>query len=324
MGKTALITGLTGQDGSYLAELLLEKGYDVYGVVRRTCSPIDWRIQHLKEKITLLEGDLSDQGSLNRSVKESQPDEIYNLGAQSFVGTSWNQPIHTGDVTGMGVVRMLEAYREHAPDAKFYQASSSEMFGNVSADVRDEHTPFKPRSPYAIAKVYGHHSTVNYRESFNLQCCAGILFNHESPRRGKEFVTRKITDAVARIHIGKQEHLTLGNLEPKRDWGHAKDYVRAMWKMLQQENPQEYVIATGKAYSVKEFVKAAFDVVGINDWEAHVKQDPQFMRPADVDHLKGDYSKAKRDLGWEPHISFEELVKEMVEKDIERVQNETK
>jgi len=322
MSKKALITGITGQDGSYLAEFLLEKGYEVYGLTRRTSAPTDWRISHIKEDIKLLEGDLKDQGSLVRAMKQSNPDEIYNLAAQSFVGTSWKQPIHTGDVTGLGGVRVLEAYREHASDASYYQASSSEMFGDIEAELRDESTEFKPRSPYATAKVYAHHSTINYRESFNLDCCAGILFNHESPRRGKEFVTRKISDAVARIHLGEQEKVVLGNLEPRRDWGHAKDYVRAMWLMLQQDNPQEYVISTGEDHSVKEFVKKAFEVVGITDWESYVEQDEKFMRPADVSHLRGDNSKAKKELDWEPKIGFDQLVKEMVEKDIERVKNE--
>lgn len=323
MSKSALITGITGQDGSYLAEFLLEKGYEVHGLVRRTCSPIDWRIQHIQDEINLIEGDLSDQGSLDRAVKESQPDELYNLAAQSFVGTSWKQPVYTGDVTGLGVARMLEAFREHAPDAKFYQASTSEMFGNVEAETRDENTDFCPRSPYATAKLYGHYATINYRESFNLDACAGIFFNHESPRRGKEFVTRKITDAVARIHLGEQDTLVLGNLTPKRDWGHARDYVRAMWLMLQQDKLQEYVIATGEAHSVKDFVKTAFHVVGIENWRDYVEQDEEFMRPADVSHLKGDYSKAKQELGWVPQYSFQELVEDMVENDIERVRKES-
>lgn len=318
MSKTALITGITGQDGSYLAEFLLEKNYDVYGLVRRTSSPTDWRIEHLKDDIELIEGDLCDQGSLVRAVKESEPDEIYNLAAQSFVGTSWKQPIQTGNVTGLGAVRMLEAYREHAPEASFYQASSSEMFGNVEAKTRDEDTEFHPRSPYANAKIYAHHSTINYRESFDLKCCAGILFNHESPRRGKEFVTRKITDAVAKIHLGQKEKVTLGNLEPRRDWGHAKDYVRAMWLMLQQDNPEEYVIATGEDHSVKEFLQRAFEVVGIENWEDYVEQDERFMRPADISHLRGDSSKAKKELDWELKISFDEMVEDMVKKDIER------
>ncbi|MFB6185275.1 MAG: GDP-mannose 4,6-dehydratase [Halobacteriaceae archaeon] len=321
MSKSALITGVTGQDGSYLAEFLLEKGYDVYGLVRRTCSPIEWRIEHIKDDIEFIEGDMSDQGSLIRAVKESDPDEIYNLAAQSFVETSWKQPVYTGDVTGLGVVRMLEAYREHAPEAKFYQASSSEMFGNVEAELRDENTPFHPRSPYATAKVYGHYATINYRESFDLDCCSGILFNHESPRRGKEFVTRKISDAVARIHLGLQDKVVLGNLEPRRDWGHAKDYVRAMWLMLQEEEMDEYVIATGEDHSVKEFLKEAFRVVGIENWKDYVEQDERFMRPADVNHLRGDSSKARDELGWEPETDFSELVEEMVQKDIERVQS---
>lgn len=320
MSKSALITGITGQDGSYLAEFLLEKGYDVYGVIRRTSSPTDWRLNHIEDDIEFIEGDLQDQGSLVRAVKRSNPDEIYNLAAMSFVGTSWKQPIYTGDVTGLGAVRMLEAFREHAPDAKFYQASSSEMFGNVDAEYRDENTEFKPRSPYATAKVYAHNSTVNYRQSFDLFACSGILFNHESPRRGKEFVTRKISDAVARIHLGMQEEVVLGNLEPRRDWGHAKDYVKAMWMMLQQDEPEDYVIATGEDYSVKDFLRKAFQVVGIDNWQDYVRQDEKFMRPADVSHLRGDSSKAKKEIGWEPEVSFDELVKEMVEKDIERLE----
>lgn len=322
MTRSALITGITGQDGSYLAEFLLEKDYEVYGLIRRTSSPTDWRIKHISDEINLIEGNLNDQGSLIRAVKKSEPDEIYNLAAQSFVGTSWKQPVSTGNVTGLGALRLLEAYREHAPDAKFYQASSSEMFGDAEAEMRDESTRFKPRSPYATAKVYAHNNTVNYRESFDLDACAGILFNHESPRRGKEFVTRKITDAVARIHLGEQEQVTLGNLDPRRDWGHAKDYVRAMWMMLQQDNPEEYVIATGTDHSVRDFLGQAFSVVGIEKWQDYVKQDEKFMRPADVSHLRGDYSKAKEELGWEPEISFEEMVEEMVSRDIERVKNE--
>lgn len=321
MKKSALITGITGQDGSYLAEFLLEKGYEVYGLERRTATPIRWRIEHIEDEINFIDGDLQDQGSLIRAVKKSEPDEIYNLAAQSFVGTSWKQPIHTGDVTGLGALRMLEAYREHAPDAKFYQASSSEMFGDVEVDTRDENTRFRPRSPYANAKVYAHYSTINYRESFDLDACSGILFNHESPRRGKEFVTRKISDAVAKIHLGKQEKLVLGNLTPRRDWGHAKDYVRAMWMMLQEDDPQEYVIATGEDHSVKEFVEAAFEVVGISNWEDYVEQDEKFMRPADVSHLRGDSSKAKEKLGWEPNVGFNELVEEMVNKDIKRLED---
>lgn len=315
MTKRALITGITGQDGSYLAELLLEKKYEVYGLARRLSTPNMSRIEHIADKITFLEGDLTDQTSLNAAVQTAQPDEVYNLAAQSFVATSWNQPVLTGDVTGVGVVRMLEAVRHFSPDARFYQASSSEMFGSA-APPQNEGTPFHPRSPYAVAKVYGFHQTINYRESYGLFACNGILFNHESPRRGIEFVTRKITNGVARIYHGMSDELRLGNLDAKRDWGFAGDYVKAMWKMLQMDEPEDYVIATGESHSVREFVEMAFSAVGL-DWQEYVKTDERFMRPAEVPYLKGDASKARGMLRWRPEVSFEELVEMMVKEDIE-------
>lgn len=314
MTKSALITGITGQDGSYLAELLLEKGYEVYGLVRRLSTPNMSRLEHIADKIAFLEGDITDQSSLNIAMQTVQPDEVYNLAAQSFVATSWNQPVLTGDVTGQGVVRMLEAVRHFCPDAKYYQASSSEMFGNVEAP-QSELTRFRPRSPYASAKVFAHYTTVNYRESYGMFCCCGILFNHESPRRGIEFVTRKITDGVARIYSGRSKELRLGNLDAKRDWGYAGDYVKAMWLMLQQKEPEDYVIATGESHSVREFVEQAFSVIEL-DWQDYVKKDERFMRPADVPELKGDYSKAKRYLGWKPETKFEDLLEMMVIADI--------
>ncbi len=314
MAKAALITGITGQDGSYLAELLLDKGYEIYGLVRRLSTPNFTRVEHVADRITFLEGDLTDQSSLNIAMQTAQPDEVYNLAAQSFVATSWNQPVLTGDVTGLGVIRMLEAIRQFSPEAKFYQASSSEMFG-AAESPQNEQTVFHPRSPYAVAKVYGYYSTINYRESYNLFACNGILFNHESPRRGIEFVTKKITDGVARIHCGLSKELRLGNLDAKRDWGFAGDYVRAMWLMLQQDKPDDYVIATGESHSVKEFVDEAFSSVGL-DWQNYVKMDERFMRPADVPELRGDASKAKNKLGWVPLTSFKELVSMMVEQDL--------
>jgi GDPmannose 4,6-dehydratase len=317
MAKTALITGITGQDGSYLAELLLDKGYDVYGMIRRLSTPNFTRIEHLADRITLLEGDLTDQSSLNIAMQTAQPDEVYNLAAQSFVATSWNQPVLTGDVTGLGVVRMLEAVRHFSPRAKFYQASSSEMFGAAQEIPQSEKTVFYPRSPYAVAKVFGYYSTINYRESYDLFACNGILFNHESPRRGIEFVTRKITDGVARIHCGLSKELRLGNLDAKRDWGFAGDYAKAMWLMLQQNEPDDYVIATGESHSVKEFVDQAFTEVGLN-WENYVKMDDRFMRPADVPELNGNASKAKDKLGWVPSISFKELVRMMIREDLKK------
>ncbi|MFY0802951.1 GDP-mannose 4,6-dehydratase [Peribacillus frigoritolerans] len=317
--KTALITGITGQDGSYLAELLLDQGYKVYGLKRRTATPNLENIKSLINEIDFISGDLRDITSLTEAVQLAKPDEVYNLAAQSFVGDSWRQPIYTGEVTGLGVTNMLEAIRQAKPDARFYQASSSEMFGKVLETPQKETTPFYPRSPYGVAKVYGHWITVNYRESYNMYACSGILFNHESPRRGIDFVTRKITDAVAKIKLGFQDKLHLGNIDSKRDWGFAGDYVKAMWLMLQQDEPDDYVIATGETHTVKEFVEIAFEHVGLN-WKEHVVQDPQFMRPAEVDILLGDPSKAKQKLKWEPQINFEQLVKMMVDQDLENYQ----
>jgi len=312
--KVAFITGITGQDGSYLADFLLTKGYQVYGMVRRTSTPNFERINHILDKIELVYGDLLDQSSITAILKEIQPDEIYNLAAQSFVKDSWNEPLATGEFTALGVLRVLEAMRQISPKAKFYQASSSEMFGSAPAP-QNEKTRFEPRSPYAVSKVFGHYITVNYRESYNLFASSGILFNHESPRRGIEFVTRKISDGVARIKLGLADELRLGNLDAKRDWGFAGDYVKAMWQILQQEKPDDYVIGTGINRSVKDFVQAAFKIAGIKDWEKYVKVDPKFLRPADVTDLRADISKAKKKLGWEPETSFEELVKMMVEHD---------
>ncbi|MCX6816777.1 MAG: GDP-mannose 4,6-dehydratase [Candidatus Beckwithbacteria bacterium] len=313
--KTALITGITGQDGSYLAEFLLTKNYRVFGLTRRTSTSNYDRIQGIVDKITLLSGDLLDEHSLTNAIKESQPDEIYNLASQSFVPTSWSQPVLTGEFTALGVTRMLEAVRNSKPDARFYQASSSEMFGKVLETPQKETTPFYPRSPYGVAKVYGHWITVNYRESYHLYAVSGILFNHESPRRGLEFVTRKISHAVARIKLGKQDKLVLGNLESKRDWGYAPDYVEAMWLMLQQDNPQDFVVGTGKTWSVKDCVKAAFEVVGLN-WEKYVIKDKALIRPAEVDVLCADAAKAQRILGWQPKTEFGAMMKIMVESDI--------
>ena len=317
MNKTALITGITGQDGSYLAELLLDKGYEVHGIVRRLSTPNISRIEHIADRIILLEGDLTDQSSLNNAMQTAQPEEVYNLGAQSFVATSWNQPVLTGDVTGLGVVRVLEAVCHYCRDSKVYQASSSEMFGAAKEMPQNEMTPFHPRSPYAVAKVYGFHIAVNYRESYGIYVCNGILFNHESHRRGIEFVTRKITDGVARIYHGLAKELRLGNLDAKRDWGYAGDYVKAMWLMLQQKEADDYVVATGENHSVKEFVELAFKEVDL-DWKKYVKVDKRFIRPADVPELRGDASKARKVLGWVPAVSFEELVKIMVQADIRR------
>lgn len=317
MTKKALITGITGQDGSYLAELLLEKGYKVYGLRRRTSTPILENIEHLKNEIEFIEGDLLDQGSLIQAVKISSPDEVYNLAAQSFVGTSWTQPTLTAQATAVGVTNMLEAVRLTKEDAKFYQASSSEMFGKVVETPQKETTPFYPRSPYGVAKVYGHWITVNYRESFNMYACSGILFNHESPRRGVEFVTRKVTDAVARIKLGLQNELRMGNLDAKRDWGFAGDYVKAMWLMLQQEQPDDYVVSTGELHTVQELVEIAFGHVGLQ-WRDYVVVDERFVRPAEVDLLLGDCSKAKEQLGWKVEVGFEQLVTMMVDADLER------
>ena len=317
--KRALITGITGQDGSYLAELLLSKGYKVYGLVRRLSTPNMENIKQIFDKVELVSGDLLDQGSLQDAIYKSQAEEVYNLAAQSFVKASWEQPVLTGEFTALGVTRMLEAIRIVNPKIKFYQASSSEMFGKVTETPQKETTRFYPRSPYGVAKVYGHYITLNYRESYDIFACSGILFNHESPRRGIEFVTRKITHAVAKISLGKQEKLELGSLEPKRDWGYAGDYVEAMWLMLQQKQPDDYVIATGENHSVKEFVELAFKHVGIDNWEKHViSNSPLHTRPAEVDYLIGDASKAKKILNWEPKTSFKELVEMMVDKDLER------
>ena len=316
--KTALITGITGQDGSYLAEFLLEKGYRVFGLVRRSSTVTFERIQHIQDRVELLSGDLSDQNSLLYALQQCQPDEVYNRAAQSFVQTSWNQPTLTGEVTALGVTRMLEAVRVHNPRIRFYQASSSEMFGKVQAVPQVESTPFYPRSPYGVAKVYGHWITVNYRESYGMYAVSGILFNHESPRRGLEFVTRKVTDGAARIKLGLQDKLRLGNLDAQRDWGFAGDYVRAMWLMMQQDEPRDYVIATHQTHSVRDLVEAAFGHVGL-DWREHVVQDERFMRPAEVDLLVGDPGKAKAELGWEPEVTFQQLVEMMVEADLERL-----
>jgi GDPmannose 4,6-dehydratase len=315
--RTALITGITGQDGSYLAELLLEKGYEVYGLVRRLSTPNQSRIHKIVDRLELLPGDLTDQSSLNLAVQTAMPDEVYNLAAQSFVATSWNQPVLTGDVTGLGVVRVLEAVRYFCPTARFYQASSSEMFGTAVQQLKDETTPFHPRSPYAVAKVYGHYTTLNYRESYGLFCCSGICFNHESPRRGIEFVTKKISDGVARIYHGRAKELRLGNLDVKRDWGFAGDYVKAMWLMLQQDEPDDYVIATGASHSVKEFAALAFDAVGLN-WEDYVVVDERYLRPAEVFDLQGNAAKARKKLRWTPDTSFEDLVRMMVASDVEK------
>jgi len=319
--KRALITGITGQDGSYLADLLLSKGYEVFGMVRRSSTESNERIDHIKDKITLKQADLLDQLSMIELLKETRPDEVYNLAAQSFVPTSWNQPVLTGEFTGLGVTRILEAVRLVNPKIKFYQASSSEMFGKVRETPQSELTPFYPRSPYGVAKAYGHFITVNYRESYDLFACSGILFNHESPRRGKEFVTRKISDTVARIKLGRVDKLYLGNLDAKRDWGFAGDYVEMMWLMLQQNKPDDYVIGTGETHSVKEFVQIAFDHVGL-DWKKHVETKKEFLRPAEVDLLVADISKSKKVLNWEPRIKFDELVKMMVDADLELQQRQ--
>jgi GDPmannose 4,6-dehydratase len=315
MQKTALITGITGQDGSYLAELLLSKGYKVHGIVRRSSTENYQRLEHLRASISLLQADLLDQTSLLDALEKAQPHEVYNLAAQSFVPTSWQQPVLTAEFTALGVTRLLDAIRKVCPQARFYQASSSEMFGKVRETPQTETTPFHPRSPYGVAKVYGHYITVNYRESYGMFCCSGILFNHESPRRGLEFVTRKITDGVARIRHGLSDELRLGNLEAKRDWGFAGDYVRAMWLMLQQDEGDDYVVGTGETHSVEEFVRIAFDRAGL-DWRRHVVIDPRYYRPAEVDLLLGDASKARRVLGWQPQMSFEQMVCNMVDADI--------
>jgi GDPmannose 4,6-dehydratase len=319
--RRALITGITGQDGSYLAELLLDEGYEVFGMVRRASTENFDRITHLTDRVTLVQGDLLDQFSLVSVLETARPNEVYNLAAQSFVPTSWRQPVLTAEFTAVGVTRMLEAIRQVDPLIRFYQASSSEMFGKVREVPQSEETPFYPRSPYGVAKVYGHFITVNYRESYGLFAVSGILFNHESPRRGLEFVTRKVSDGVARIKLGLSDELRLGNTDAKRDWGYAGDYVRAMWLMLQQDEPSDYVIATGVEHSVQDLVDLAFSHVGL-DPEKHVVVDQKFVRPAEVDHLVGDASKARRELGWEPKVSFQELVEMMVDADIERLSGE--
>lgn len=332
--KTALITGITGQDGSHLTEFLVSKGYKVYGMYRRTSLDVFDRIEHIKDKVTLIEGDMTDTGSIIRILQETKPDEVYNLAAQSFVAGSWTQAESTGDITGLGVLRILESIKLTNPKIKFYQASSSEMFGKVQENPQTETTPLYPRSPYGVAKVYGHYITINYRESYNLFACSGILFNHEGERRGKQFVTRKITHSVAKIIKGKQEEFSLGNLDAKRDWGYAGDYVKAMWLMLQQEKPDDYVICTGETHTVREFVEESFkavdkqiiwegsglDEIGKVDGIIRVRINEKFYRPAEVDILLGDCSKAKKNLGWEPQIKFEELVKLMVKSDLELVQ----
>lgn len=320
MSKKALITGISGQDGSYLAELLLEKGYEVHGMVRRSPTDSFELIDHLRGQITLHQGDLIDQSSLSEALRASGPDEIYNLAATSFVGSSWAQPALTAELSAVGVTRMLEAMHETCPEARFYQASSSEMYGMAREVPQTEGTPFYPRSPYGAAKAYGHFITVNYRESYDLFTTSGILFNHESPRRGLDFVTRKITWHAAAIKLGKVDKLALGSLDAERDWGYAKDYVEAMWLMLQQETPSDYVIATNERHSVRECVEVAFDEAGLGDWEEYVELDPRFVRPAEVVELVGDYSKAKSELGWEPRTTFEELIRLMVRSDLDLLQ----
>jgi GDPmannose 4,6-dehydratase len=319
MGKTALVTGITGQDGSYLAEFLLERGYRVVGMTRRTSTITFERIAHLVDDIEIVQGDLLDQNSLAQALRESRPDEVYNLAAQSFVPTSWNQPVLTGEFTALGVTRLLEAVRQVDPTIRFYQASSSEMFGKVTEVPQHELTRLHPRSPYGVAKVYGHWITLNYRESYDLFAVSGILFNHESPRRGLEFVTRKITDGVARVKHGLSDTLALGNLEAKRDWGFAGDYVRAMWMMLQRDSADDYVVATGETHSVRELCEVAFSHAGL-DYRDHVRTDPAFVRPAEVDLLVGDPTKAHEELGWQPSVSFMQLVQMMVDADIERIE----
>lgn len=319
---TALITGITGQDGSYLAEFLLGKGYKVYGLVRRCSSSNYERINHLLDKITLVDGDLLDTSSLIRVLQEAKPTEVYNLASQSFVGVSWKEPILTGEITGLGATRLLEAIRIVDPKTKFYQASSSEMFGQVRETPQTEETPFHPRSPYGVAKTYAHYTTVNYRESYGMFACGGILFNHESPRRGLEFVTRKISHGVARIHLKLADKIKLGNMNAKRDWGFAGDYVRAMWMILQQKKPNDYVVATGETHSVQEFVEESFRVIGIKNWKDFIGKDERYMRPAEVDYLIGDYSKAKKELKWEPRVSFKQLVEMMVKSDIDMLKKQ--
>src|SRR6476620_6071779 len=320
MAKRALVTGVTGQDGSYLAELLLEKGYEVFGVARRLSASNSWRIDHLGERITLLQADLLDQLSLIKAVERADPHEFYNLAAMSFVPASWDQPMLTGEFNSQSVTRALEAIRRVNPRIRFYQASSSEMYGRVREVPQTEKTPFYPRSPYGVSKVFGHYITVNYRESYDLYACSGILFNHESPRRGMEFVPRKVADGVARIKLGLAKELRMGNLDARRDWGFAGDYVEAMWRMLQQPEADDYVIATGETHSIRDFLDAAFAHVGIDEWAPYVRQDERFMRPAEVDLLIGDASKARDVLGWKPQVTFPELVAMMVDADLEAAQ----
>lgn len=316
--RSALITGITGQDGSYLAELLLKKGYEVTGIVRRLSSPNLSNLAQVLDRVKLVDGDLMDQSSLTHAIKISKPDEIYNLGAQSFVATSFAQPVLTGEITALGALRLLAAVHETAPEARVYQAASSEMFGHVESEPQDEGTPFHPRSPYGVAKVYAYWACVNYREAYSMYVSNGILFNHESPRRGLEFVTRKISDGVARIATGKTDSLTLGNLDARRDWGYAPDFVDLMWRVLQASEPGDFVGATGEAHSVREFVQAAFEAAGIDGWEKYLRTDPQFNRPAEVFNLRGSPAKAKRELGWEPTTKFKDLVRIMVDADMKR------
>ena len=320
MTKKALITGITGQDGSYLAEFLLRQGYEVYGMVRRTSTVRHERIQHIQSQLHLVQGDMGDLSSLITTIRAVEPDEVYNLAAQSFVPTSWNQPVFTGDITGLGVTRLLEAVRTVNPAIRYYQASSSEMFGKVREVPQTESTPFYPRSPYGVAKVYGHWITVNYRESYDLFTCSGILFNHESPRRGLEFVTRKVTYHAAKIKLELANEIRIGNLDSKRDWGYAGDYARAMWLMLQQDEPDDYVVATGKTHSVEKLLEVAFSHVGLN-WRDYTVQDERFMRPAEVDLLVGDPAKARRVLGWRPEVNFTELIGMMVEADLKKLRD---
>lgn len=320
MSKKALITGITGQDGAYLAKLLLEKGYEVSGLIARRSTPTTWRLEYLgvQDQVNLIEGDLTDISSIIRAINVSKPDEVYNLGAQSFVATSWEQPLLTADATGLGALNVLEAIRQVRPEARFYQASTSEMFGKVQENIQSETTPFYPRSPYGVSKLFAHWMTINYRESFNIFGCSGILFNHESPLRGIEFVTRKVTDGVARIKHGLQDKLALGNIDAKRDWGFSGDYVEAMWMMLQQDTPDDYVVATGRTTTVRDMCRIAFDHVGLN-YEDYVVQDPRFYRPAEVDLLLGNPAKAKAKLGWEAKTSLEELITMMVDADMKRI-----
>lgn len=322
--KVALITGITGQDGSYLAEFLLSKGYEVWGMVRRSSSLTNERIKHFQDKINLIEGDLGDTSSLIRVLQKVKPREVYNLAAMSFVKASWDEPVATGNITGLGVARILEAVKIVNPKIRFYQAGSSEMYGNAVESPQNENTPFSPANPYGISKLYGYWMTRNYRESYGLHACCGILFNHESPRRGFEFVTRKITDGVAKIKFGLAKEIRLGNLQAKRDWGFAGDYVRAMWMMLQQDKPEEFVVGTGETHSVAEFAKEAFKVAGISNWEDYVVEDEQYMRPVDIKLLLADAGKAGKKLGWEPKVTFKELVRMMVEADLDRIKKLSK